>query len=124
MEVERRMRWRKAFMAEVSEALQQLGLRACPVCGSADSLNMGRFPVLLVDAGFPPDDDELPQPGGNRDGDMTFAVRIECTTCGHVMLFNSEWYRSDDEKILVRGLAEEDSEAGDDQPLRWPPRLA
>jgi hypothetical protein len=114
MEVERRMRWRKAFMAEVSEALQQLGLQACPVCGSADSLGMGRFPVLLVDAGFPPDDDDFPVTGDNRDGDMTFAVRIECTTCGHVMLFNSERYRRGDEKIMVRGHAEEESQVGDD----------
>jgi Zn ribbon nucleic-acid-binding protein len=118
------MRWRKAFMAEVSEALQQLGLQACPVCGSADSLSMGRFPALLVDAGFPADDDDFPPPGDNRDGDLTFAVRVECTTCGHLMLFNSERYRTGDEKIMVRGRAEEESQVGDDQPLRWPPRLA
>jgi DNA-directed RNA polymerase subunit M/transcription elongation factor TFIIS len=118
MEVERRMRWRKAFMAEVAEALQQLGLRACPVCGSADSLSMGRFPMLLVDAGFPPDDDEFPSPEDNRHGDMTFAVRVECSTCGHLMLFNSERYRCGDEKIMVRGLAEQEAQVGDDRPLR------
>ena len=84
---------------------------------------MGRFPVLLVDTGFPPDDDDFP-PGDNRDGDMTFAVRVECTTCGHLMLFNSERYRTGDEKIMVRGRAGEESQVGDDQPLRWPPRLA
>jgi hypothetical protein len=105
-------------MAEVSGALQQLGLQACPVCCSADSLSIGRFPVLLVDVGFPPDDDDFPLPGDNRQGDMTFAVRIECTTCGHLMLFNSERYRRGDEKILVRGQAEEETQVGDDQPLR------
>ena len=94
-------------MAEVSEALQQLGLQACPVCGSADSLSMGRLPVLLVDAGFPREDDDFPPPGDSHDGDMTFAVRVECTTCGHLMLFNSERYRTGDEKIMVRGLTEE-----------------
>jgi len=101
------MRWRKAFMAEVSEALQQLGLQACPVCGSEDSLGMGCFPVLLVDVGALPDDDAFSPPEDNRDGDMTFVVRVECTTCGHLMLFNSERYRSGDEKIMVRGLTEE-----------------
>jgi Zn ribbon nucleic-acid-binding protein len=116
------MRWRKAFMAEVSEALQQLGLRACPVCDSADSLGMSRFPVLLVDPGFPPDDDDFPAAGGNPDGDLTFAVRVECTTCGHLMLFNSERYRTGDEKIMVRGRAEEESQLGGDQPPGWPPR--
>jgi hypothetical protein len=40
------------------------------------------------------------------------------------MLFNSERYRRGDEKIMVRGQAEEESEVEDDQPLRWPPRLA
>lgn len=42
------MRWHQSFMAEVSQALQQLGLRACPVCGSAASLGMSPFPVVLV----------------------------------------------------------------------------
>ena len=76
------------------------------MCGSAESLSMGRFPVLLVDAGFPADEDGFP-PGADRDGDITFAVRVECTTCGHLMLFNSERYRTGDEKIMVRGLTEE-----------------
>ena len=34
------MRWRQSFIDEVSQALQQLGLRACPVCGSAESLSI------------------------------------------------------------------------------------
>jgi len=63
---------------------------------------MGRFPVLLVDAGFPADEDGFP-PEADRDGDITFAVRVECTTCGHLMLFNSERYRTGDEKIMVIG---------------------
>jgi len=100
------MRWRQTFVAEVSASLQQLGLRACPVCGSTESLSMGRCPMLLVDAGFAADEDGPPF-GDDRDGDMTFAVRVECTTCGHLMLFNSERYRTGDEKIMVRGLTEE-----------------
>jgi hypothetical protein len=48
------MRWRQSFIAEVSQALQQLGLRACPVCGSADALGIGRFSVFLLDGGPPP----------------------------------------------------------------------
>ncbi len=106
------MRWRKTFMAEVSEALQHLGMKACPVCGSADSLNMSCFPVILVDAGFPSGAGDLP-PGQNPDGDITFAVRIECDTCGHMMLFNSEKYRTGDEKIMMLGLTEEESQVGE-----------
>jgi DNA-directed RNA polymerase subunit M/transcription elongation factor TFIIS len=93
------MRWRQSFMAEVSGTLQRLGLRACPVCGSSEPLSMSHFPALLVDAGFPADDDGL-IPGEDYAGDMTFAVRIECATCGHLMLFNSQRYRTGDEKIL------------------------
>ena len=75
------MQWRPVFLAEVSETLQQLGMRACPVCGSAESLTIGRSPALLVDAGFPPGNDD---PLLAKDsGGMTFAVRVECTTCGH-----------------------------------------
>jgi hypothetical protein len=98
------MRWRPAFMAEVSETLQRLGLRACPVCGSLESLDMSHFPVFLADGRFPA------EPGT----DLTFAVRVECDTCGHVMLFNAQRYRTGDEKILMLGLNEdEESSLGD-----------
>ncbi len=52
------MQWRQEFLAEVSETLQQLGMRAYPVCGSAESLTIGSSPALLIDAGFPPDNDD------------------------------------------------------------------
>jgi hypothetical protein len=85
-------------MAEVSETLQRLGLRACPVCGSLESLDMSHFPVFLADGRFPA------EPGT----DLIFAVRVECDTCGHVMLFNSQRYRIGDEKILMLGLNEDE----------------
>jgi hypothetical protein len=91
---------RSAFMAEVSEKLQQLGMTACLVCGSAEPLDVGHFPLLLVDGEFPQGTDagHLVE---DRDLQMTFAVQIECTTCGHLMLFNAERYRTGDEKILM-----------------------
>ena len=101
------MRWRQSFIAEVSQALQQLGLRACPICGSADALGIGRFPAFLLDGGPPPDGDDPPL-GEDHDYDLTFAVRIECAVCGHLMLFNAEKYRTGDEQILVRERAEEE----------------
>jgi hypothetical protein len=100
------MRWRLAFMAEVFETLQQLGLRACPICGSAESLTMSHFPALLVDGRFPPEGDALPL-CDYSEGDLTFAIRIECATCGHLMLFNAQRYRSGDEKILEREIPED-----------------
>lgn len=93
------MRWRQSFTAEVAETLQHLGLKACPVCGSAESLTIGPFPTLLVDGNLPPDTDNL-SPEEQRSGDLTFAVRVECTTCGHLMLFNAQSYRTGDEKIM------------------------
>jgi hypothetical protein len=106
------MRWRHSFIAEVSQALQQLGLRACPVCGSADALGIGRFPVFLLEGGPAPGGHDLPN-GEEHDYDATLAVRIECTTCGHLMLFNASNYRTDDEPILVREPAEEQARLGE-----------
>lgn len=96
------MRWRQEFMAEVSETLNQLGLRACTVCGSTEPLSIGRCPVLIADTGFPPVTDALTL-GEDRAGDLIFAVRVECPMCGHLMLFNAERYRAESEKILVAG---------------------
>ena len=100
------MRWRQSFIAEVSQALQQLGLRACPICGSADALGIGRFPAFLLDGGLPPEGDDVPL-SKDHDYHPTFAVRIECTACGYLILFNALKYRTGDEQILVRERAEE-----------------
>lgn len=112
------MRWRQSFIAEVSQALQQLGLRACPICGSADALGIGPFPAFLVDGGPPPNSDDLPL-GDDHDYDLTFAVRIECAACGHLMFFNALKYRTGDEPILVRERAEDESQLRE----RLPPEL-
>jgi hypothetical protein len=97
------MRWRQAFMTEVFGALQQLGLRACPVCYSAESLRMSPFPVILVDGDFAAEAD-AGFPEGEH-GDLTLAVRVECRTCGHLLLFNAQRFRTVDEKILQAGVA-------------------
>jgi len=94
------MRWRQSFMVEATQALQHLGLKTCPVCDLADSLSPSHLPTLLVDGGSPPriNDDSLAE---ERDGDLTFALRIECTACGYLMLFNAERFRTADDKIIV-----------------------
>lgn len=85
-------------MTEVFESLQQLGLRACPVCGSAESLNMSPLPVVLLDGGFPSEAEDLNSE--EECGDLTFSTRVECGTCGHLMLFNAQRFRTGDEKII------------------------
>jgi DNA-directed RNA polymerase subunit M/transcription elongation factor TFIIS len=73
-------------------------MRACPVCGSAESLNMSPFPVVLLDGDFPPGAEDLTSE--EERGDLTFSVRVECGTCGHLMLFNAQRFRTGDEKII------------------------
>ena len=103
------MRWRPEFMAEVSRTLQQFGMKTCPVCGSAESLDMSCFPVLLMDGRIPPAVDALPL-SGYYGGDLTFAVQVECLACGHLMLFNAQRYRTGDEKILVGEVTKDGEE--------------
>ena len=109
------MRWRRTFIAEVARTLQQLGMKACPVCGLSESLKMNDFPVFLADGRLPLGVHPL---GEYHERDLTFAVRMDCITCGHLMLFDAQRYRTGDEKILVLGLAEdEDSPSGELPPL-------
>ena len=56
--------------------------------------------------GFLPTLDDLAL-GEDRRADVIFAVRVECATCGHLMLFNAQKYRTGDEKIMVLTEAEE-----------------
>ena len=63
----------------------------------------------LVDGEFPPKVGGLPLEA-DFDRQVTFAVEIECTTCGHIMLFNAERYRTGDEAIMVAGLTDEEED--------------
>ena len=101
------MRWHHTFLAVVGQRLQQLGLRACPVCGRGDSLRVSPFPVLVTDAG--------PVPGTaargwaqEHLGDITVAVQAECATCGHWMLFDSLKFRTGQERITLFEVDEEE----------------
>ena len=100
------MRWHHSFFAVVGRRLQQLGLRACPVCGQADSLRVSPFPVLVTDAG--------PVPGASARagapehlGGITVAIKAECAACGHWMLFNSLKFRTGQERITLFEVDEE-----------------
>jgi ssDNA-binding Zn-finger/Zn-ribbon topoisomerase 1 len=94
-----------SFMAEVAKSVQHLGVKTCPVCGSEEGLSIGRRPVLIVDGEFPSSVGGTPLEA-DRDRLVTYAVQIECTTCGYLMHFNSERYRRGDEQTLVLGEVE------------------
>ena len=51
--------------------------------------------------------------GEDRDGDLTFAVRVECAACGYLMLFNALTFRTANEKIIVPGGTEEGDQLGE-----------
>jgi hypothetical protein len=96
-------RWRKSFIVEVHEKLSQLGLQACPVCGSAE-LRIARDPVLALIGGFP----RAMSSADDLQVSTDFLLRVECVSCGHLLLFNAERFRAGDAPILVMGLSEQD----------------
>ena len=102
-------------MFEVHAGLRQLGMRACPVCRSTDTLRVSPFPTFIAEA--------TPSTGINGlssweepDVDLTFAVRVECTICGYLMLFNSQQYRTATEMILTLKADEEHESPPGDHP--------
>ena len=54
--------------------------------------------VILLDSDFPPGAEALNS--GEERGDLTFSVRVECGTCGHLMLFDAQRFRTGGEKII------------------------
>jgi hypothetical protein len=104
-------RWRRSFIVEVHEKLSQLGLHACPACGSAE-LRIARDPVLALIGGFPRAMSSADDPQVSTD----FLLRVECVACGHLLLFNAERFRTGDAPILVMGLSEQDEELPDSRP--------
>lgn len=98
------VRWRKTFIAEVAGKLQQLGVKACPVCGS-ESLGVDPLPVVILRGGLPPTASNI-----SRDEDpyrqVDYLVRVECELCGSSLMFNSEKYSTSGEKTLAGPGAE------------------
>jgi hypothetical protein len=89
------MRWHHSFLAAVGQRLRQLGLRACPVCGLADSLRVSPFSGAVDRCRA------CPRPGQEQSDDITVAVKAECAACGHWMLFDSVKFRTGQERIML-----------------------
>lgn len=105
------MRWRKTFLAEITEKVSQLGLTSCPVCRS-ETLFVNRWPVMMEIGALHNGKNE-----GDEEHNILFMVGIECSVCGHVMLFNSERFRSGDTKVLVRGLTEAEEDEAEERDM-------
>lgn len=101
------MRWRKTFLAEVNEKLIQLGLTSCTVCGS-EKLQVHSLPSLALMGGLPRAITSRHHDDAEVDTDMF--IRIECGTCGYVMFFNAEKFRTGDEEIFIKGLTAQQEE--------------
>lgn len=96
-------RWRKTFFDEVSTRLAQLGLSLCSVCRSR-GLSVSRWPTAVRVGG--PSQGETP--GHDAEVSVLSLIHVECPVCGHVLLFNSERFRSRDTPVFVAGLTEEE----------------
>jgi hypothetical protein len=107
------VRWRTSFLLEVQKQLAQLGLSKCPICES-DQLTTNKYPLMAFMGGLPPRAGRPVDPEAAAD----YLVRCECRTCGHQLLFNSERFRTGNERILVsQGSEEEEAELDQDHPL-------
>ena len=73
------------------------------VCGSQDALEVWTGPAILY-MGQPLAFQELR--AREPDGQMLFMMVIECSTCGHTQLFNSDRFYTGDKDILFGGTAE------------------
>ena len=89
-------------MRSLSERLQQLGLECCPVCNSTQ-LEVDRRPAIVQLGAIEP----LGQ-ASSPDADIVYALRVVCTLCGHMLLFDSEQHHHGDEPVLIEGPDELD----------------
>ena len=95
-------RFMREFVEETREALNQLGLADCAVCGSRER-NFSRFPIMLPIGGSPPD----------PEANVLFVIALTCEVCGNMTFFDSEKFRKS-RPSLISGLTieEEDGPGG------------
>jgi ssDNA-binding Zn-finger/Zn-ribbon topoisomerase 1 len=101
------MRFRRRVLKEIAGHIRRLGLSRCPVCGGESSLAASRLPAIINCGGWPHERDD---PRHDPDAYVWFAVKVECDSCGHMLLFNSERFRHGDEPVFVVGFREHEDE--------------
>jgi len=94
----------------MQQRITQMGLDACPVCGTGHLVVL-RLPVTHYIGGVHRERDD---PRWDPEANVLFLVHVECDACGHVLLFNSERLEPSSTKSLVQGLGDEDEAALDE----------
>lgn len=89
----------KKFTREMVDAVTALGLLTCLVCGS-EALTANRKPTLLLVGGLASGSGDPPNdPGAN----VIYGFTVQCSVCGHILLFDLENHRGPDEPVPIRG---------------------
>ncbi|HEX4436677.1 MAG TPA: hypothetical protein VH061_07765 [Solirubrobacteraceae bacterium] len=91
------MHWDDPVFADITDTLNKLGLSVCHVCGSETGLHADKRPVVLHVGGLGPPAPKDPQET------VLYMVRVECTSCGHSQMFNSERFITGDTPALAPG---------------------
>jgi hypothetical protein len=99
------VRWRRTFVDETRQHLARLGLKTCPVCES-EQIFVSLLPYMISVGGSAWTRAHPPDPETN----VLFMVAVECRTCGHTLLFNSERFRTGDEPIMFVGSEESEAQ--------------
>lgn len=93
--------WTNPFRAGVVDALEQLGLSTCGVCG-AEVFTVMPQPIVMS-LGGPYHDDPVER--GHQDA-LLFYIAVVCEVCGHTMFFDQGKFRTEGETALeTRGPA-------------------
>jgi len=107
------MKFHSAFVDEVAHEVQQLGLRQCPVCASTESLYINTLPSVMSVGGFALNDQDDRE--AEPEASLALLITVTCSTCGHVLFFDSSKFRTGTDRLLYTGPDE------DDQQSIWPP---
>lgn len=81
------MKWARPVLEEMTTRIAQMGLDHCSVCGTG-TLGVLERPIVANMGGIP---------GGKSEDSGTnilFWIGVECSVCGHVMLFESQQHIS------------------------------
>jgi len=93
------VRWAEQVRAGVAAHLGRHDSQRCPAC-HAETLEVNDKPVLLVLGGAawpnPPHMGPL-----DKDTQVDFMVRVECSQCGYNLLFNSDRFHGSNSPAFV-----------------------